>query len=39
MRVGVFAGTFDPVTKGHEKVIEKTVNLFDKLIVESRVDW
>ena len=33
MRVGVFAGTFDPVTKGHEKVIEKTVNLFDKLIV------
>ena len=33
MKVGVFAGTFDPITKGHEEVIKKSVGLFDKLIV------
>ena len=33
MKVGVFAGTFDPITKGHEQVIEKSVGLFDKLVV------
>ena len=33
MKVGVFAGTFDPITKGHEQVIKKSVGLFDKLIV------
>ena len=33
MKVGVFAGTFDPVTIGHEQVIKKSVDLFDKLIV------
>lgn len=33
MKIGVFAGTFDPVTIGHEQVIKKSVGLFDKLIV------
>ncbi len=33
MKVGVFAGTFDPVTIGHEQIIKKAVGLFDKLIV------
>ena len=33
MKIGVFAGTFDPITKGHEQVIKKSVGLFDKLIV------
>lgn len=33
MKKAIFAGTFDPVTKGHEWVIEKATNLFDEVIV------
>lgn len=33
MKNAVFAGTFDPVTKGHESVIEKASKLFDTLTV------
>ena len=33
MKKAVFAGTFDPITKGHEKVIEKASKLFDEVIV------
>ncbi len=33
MKKAVFAGTFDPLTIGHEKVIEKASKLFDKLYV------
>lgn len=33
MRKAVFAGTFDPVTLGHESVIEKSSKLFDEVIV------
>lgn len=33
MKKCVFAGTFDPVTKGHEKVIEKASALFDEVLV------
>ena len=33
MKKALFAGTFDPITKGHEKVIEKASNLFDEVIV------
>lgn len=33
MKRAVFAGTFDPVTKGHESVIKKASSLFDELTV------
>ena len=33
MRNAVFAGTFDPVTIGHEAVIEKSSKLFDNVTV------
>lgn len=33
MRKCVFAGTFDPVTKGHEEVIAKCSAMFDEVIV------
>ena len=33
MKVCVFAGTFDPITAGHEEVIKKSAQLFDEVIV------
>lgn len=33
MRVGIYPGSFDPVTKGHMDVIERSIKLFDKVIV------
>ena len=33
MKKCVFAGTFDPVTKGHEEIIAKCSGLFDEVIV------
>ncbi len=32
-RIAVFPGSFDPVTKGHESIIRRSVSLFDKLII------
>lgn len=33
MVLAVYAGTFDPVTKGHLDVVKRAASLFDKLIV------
>lgn len=33
MKKAVFAGTFDPLTLGHEKIIEKCSKLFDSVVV------
>lgn len=33
MSICVFAGTFDPITKGHEEVINKCLRKFDKVLV------
>ena len=38
MKVCVFAGTFDPITKGHAFVIEKCLETFDKVIVAVGVN-
>ena len=32
-RLGVYAGSFDPLTVGHFRMIQEGVNLFDRLIV------
>jgi pantetheine-phosphate adenylyltransferase len=32
-RIAVFPGSFDPVTKGHESIIRRSVGLFDQLII------
>ena len=31
--VGVYAGTFDPITNGHFDIIKRAAHVFDKLIV------
>lgn len=33
MRTAVYPGSFDPVTKGHIDVIERSLKLFDRIIV------
>lgn len=33
MRIGVYPGTFDPVTNGHLDIITRAAKLFDKLYV------
>jgi len=32
-RICLFPGTFDPITMGHVDVIERTIPLFDKLVI------
>lgn len=32
-KIGLFPGSFDPFTKGHEAVIRKSLTLFDEVII------
>lgn len=38
MRVALYAGTFDPITRGHLSVIERGARLFDRLVVVVAVN-
>ena len=33
MRIGLYAGTFDPVTNGHLDILSRSLAIFDKIIV------
>ena len=33
MKIGVYAGSFDPVTKGHLDIIKRASNIVDELVV------
>ncbi len=33
MRIGVYAGTFDPITMGHVDIIKRAAKIVDKLII------
>lgn len=33
MKIAIYPGSFDPITKGHLNIIERAANIFDKLIV------
>ena len=33
MRIGLYAGTFDPVTNGHLDILMRSLEVFDKVIV------
>ena len=33
MRIGVFTGTFDPFTIGHQNIVERALPMFDKLVI------
>ncbi len=33
MKIAVFPGSFDPITKGHESIVYRALPLFDKIII------
>ncbi|MDO4190194.1 MAG: pantetheine-phosphate adenylyltransferase [Bacteroidales bacterium] len=37
-RVALFAGSFNPFTKGHARIVERALPLFDKLIIAIGVN-
>lgn len=37
-RIGVFPGSFDPFTKGHEDIVRRFIPLFDEVIVAVGVN-
>ena len=38
MRIGVYPGTFDPVTYGHMDIIERAIKIVDQLVVGVAVN-
>ena len=34
-RVGIYPGTFDPITFGHADIIQKSLKIVDKLVVAT----
>jgi pantetheine-phosphate adenylyltransferase len=38
MKRGVFPGSFDPFTKGHEAIVNKAITLFDEVIISVGVN-
>lgn len=37
-RIAVFPGSFDPITKGHEAIIQRAAPLFDEIVVAIGVN-
>jgi len=38
MKIAVFPGSFDPITKGHVSIVRRSLPLFDKIIVAIGVN-
>src|SRR5690242_1344323 len=37
-RIGVYPGTFDPVTSGHMEIIRRSLRLVDRLVIGPHVN-
>ena len=33
MKIGIYPGTFDPITHGHTDIITRSLKVFDKVVV------
>ena len=33
MKIGIYPGTFDPITHGHTDIITRSLRVFDKVVV------
>ena len=33
MKIGIFTGTFDPFTIGHQNIADRALPMFDKLVI------
>ncbi len=38
LRIAIFPGSFDPITKGHESIVKRAIPLFDKIIVSVGIN-
>lgn len=38
LRIGIYPGTFDPITNGHIDIIKRALSITDKLIIAVAVD-
>jgi pantetheine-phosphate adenylyltransferase len=38
MKIGIFPGSFDPFTKGHESIVMKALEVFDKIVIAIGVN-
>ena len=38
MRIGLYAGSFDPVTLGHEDIVHRALRVVDKLVVAVAIN-
>ena len=38
MRIGVYPGTFDPITNGHLDIVKRAINVVDTLIIGVALD-
>ena len=38
MKIAVFPGSFDPITRGHESILRRALPLFDKIVVAIGVN-
>ena len=39
MRIAIYPGSFDPITKGHIDVLKKAVKLFDRVIIAVAINY
>ena len=37
MRIGIYAGSFDPITRGHEDLVNRSLGFVDRLIIAVAV--
>ena len=38
VRVGVYPGTFDPITSGHTEIVRRSLRLVDKLVIGTAIN-